>query len=100
MRKNLESLQYKKFVCVAERAEEASRVLRKTGPLQEKATVTEVPDERTIRYYLNEGLLSPADEKQGTASVFGYRHLLQLLVIKKLQSEHLPIRKIRDLVID
>jgi DNA-binding transcriptional MerR regulator len=57
-----------------------------------------VPDERTVRYYLSEGLLSPAEEKQGTASVFGYRHLLQLLVVKKLQSEHLPIRKIKELV--
>jgi DNA-binding transcriptional MerR regulator len=100
MRRNLDSLQNKKYIGVAELAEEAARVLRGTGPMQEKATVTEVPDERTIRYYQNEGLISPADEKQGTASVFNYRHLLQLLVIKKLQSEHLPIRKIRDLVID
>jgi DNA-binding transcriptional MerR regulator len=100
MKKNLDSLQNKKYIGVAELAEEAARVLRGTGPMQEKATVTEVPDERTIRYYLNEGLLSPAEEKQGTASVFGYRHVLQLLVIKKMQSEHLPIRKIRELVID
>src|SRR5258708_9708263 len=99
MKKNLDSLQQKKYIGVADLADETARVLRGSGPMQEKATVTEVPDERTIRYYLNEGLLSPADEKQGTASVFGYRHLLQLLVIKKLQSEHLPIRKIRELVI-
>src|SRR4028118_1550782 len=57
-----------------------------------------MPDERTLRYYLAEGLLSPASDKQGTASVFGYVHLLQLLVVKKLQSEHLPIRKIKELV--
>jgi DNA-binding transcriptional MerR regulator len=57
-----------------------------------------MPDERTLRYYLAEGLLSSATDKQGTASVFGYLHLLQLLVVKKLQSEHLPIRKIKELV--
>jgi DNA-binding transcriptional MerR regulator len=51
-----------------------------------------------VRYYLSEGLLPPAAEKQGTASVFGYRHLLQLLVVKKLQAEHLPIRVIREMV--
>ena len=79
MRRQLDSLQNKKHIGVAELADEAARVLRGTGPMQEKATVTEVPDERTIRYYQNEGLLSPADEKQGTASVFNYRHLLQLL---------------------
>jgi DNA-binding transcriptional MerR regulator len=59
-----------------------------------------VPDERTIRYYLAEGLIQPADEKQGTASVFSYKHLLQLVAVKKLQAEHLPIRKIRELVTD
>jgi DNA-binding transcriptional MerR regulator len=60
--------------------------------------VTELPDERTVRYYLAEGLIPPAEEKQGTASVFGFRHLLQLLVVKKLQAEGLPIRAIRELV--
>ena len=56
------------------------------------------PDERTIRYYLAEGLIQTPEEKQGTASVFSYLNLLQLLTVKKLQAEHLPIRKIRELV--
>ena len=79
-------------------AGEAARILSESGLAQERGTVSELPDERTIRYYLTEGLISPAEEKQGTASVFSHRHLLQLLVVKKLQSEHLPIRKIRELV--
>ena len=45
-----------------------------------------------------EGLVQTPEEKQGTASVFGYLNLLQLLTVKKLQAEHLPIRKIRELV--
>lgn len=87
-----------KFVGVAELADVAARVLAETGPLQERGTVSGVPDERTVRYYQAEGLLAPAEEKQGTASVFGYLHLLQLLVVKHLQAQHLPIRKIRELV--
>lgn len=87
-----------KYVGVAELAGEVARILGESGLAQERGTVSEVPDERTIRYYLTEGLLSPAEDKQGTASVFNHKHLLQLLVVKKLQSEHLPIRKIRDLV--
>lgn len=83
---------------VAELAVEAAKILADSGLAQARATVSDVPDERTIRYYLAEGLVAPAEDKQGTASVFGYRHLLQLLVVKKLQSEHLPIRKIRELV--
>jgi DNA-binding transcriptional MerR regulator len=100
MKKHLNLIKDKKYIGVAELAEESARILQGSGPLQEKATVTEIPDERTIRYYLTEGLISPAEEKQGTASVFGYRHLLQLLVIKKLQAEHLPIRKIKEIVSD
>lgn len=87
-----------KYVGVAELAREGARILAESGLEQDRGTVTELPDERTIRYYISEGLVPPAEEKQGTASVFGYRHLLQLLVVKKLQAEHLPIRKIRELV--
>lgn len=98
MKKQLESIRQRKFVGVAELANEAAKILAESGLEQERGTVSDVPDERTIRYYLTEGLVSPAEDKQGTASVFGYRHLLQLLVVKKLQAEHLPIRKIRELV--
>lgn len=98
MKDALEKMRGARYVGVAGLAGEAAKILSESGLAQERGTVTEVPDERTVRYYLTEGLVSPADDKQGTASVFGYRHLLQLLVVKKLQSEHLPIRKIRDLV--
>ncbi|HEX8921797.1 MAG TPA: MerR family transcriptional regulator [Pyrinomonadaceae bacterium] len=98
MKMGLEKMRQAKYVGVAGLAGEAARILGESGLAQERGTVSEVPDERTIRYYLTEGLLSPAEDKQGTASVFSHRHLLQLLVVKKLQSEHLPIRKIRDLV--
>ena len=98
MKDALEKLRGERYVGVAGLAVEAAKILSGSGLAQGRGTVTEVPDERTVRYYLTEGLIPPAEEKQGTASVFGYRHLLQLLVVKKLQAEHLPIRKIRDLV--
>jgi DNA-binding transcriptional MerR regulator len=94
----LEAARRRRFVGVAELTQEAARVLAQTAYTQDRGTVSEVPDERTVRYYLSEGLLSPAAGKQGTASVFVYRHLLQLLVVKKLQAEHLPIRVIREMV--
>lgn len=87
------------FVGVAELAQAAAKILAASGPVQERGTVRDLPDERTVRYYLSEELLSPAEDKQGTASVFGYIHLLQLLVVKKLQAENLPIRKIKELVV-
>ena len=94
----LEKERGRKYVGLPEFARVVEAVLSELGIEQERGTVSFVPDERTIRYYLSEGLIQPSDEKQGTASVFGYIHLLQLITIKKLQAEHLPIRKIRELV--
>ncbi|HEY6805305.1 MAG TPA: MerR family transcriptional regulator [Pyrinomonadaceae bacterium] len=88
----------KKFVGLPEFTAVCDRVMNELNLEQVRGTVTSVPDERTIRYYLAEGLVQPADERQGTASVFEYRHLLQLVAVKKLQAEHLSIRKIRELV--
>jgi DNA-binding transcriptional MerR regulator len=88
----------KKYVGLPEFARVAEQVLAEMGLEQERGTVTSVPDERTIRYYMAEGLIQTPGERQGTASVFNYLNLLQLLTVKKLQAEHLPIRKIRELV--
>lgn len=88
----------KKYVGLPEFARVSEQILEEMNLEQERGTVTSVPDERTIRYYMAEGLVQTPDERQGTASVFGYLNLLQLLTVKKLQAEHLPIRKIRELV--
>ena len=88
----------RKYVGLPEFARVAGQILSEMQLEQERGTVTNVPDERTIRYYLAEGLVQAPEEKQGTASVFGYLNMLQLVSVKKLQAEHLPIRKIRELV--
>jgi len=88
----------KKYVGLPEFARVSAQILAEMDLEQQRGTVTTLPDERTIRFYLAEGLIQAPEEKQGTASVFGYLNLLQLLTIKKLQAEHLPIRKIRELV--
>jgi DNA-binding transcriptional MerR regulator len=88
----------RKYIGLPEFAQAAERILSEMNLEQERGTVTSLPDERTIRYYLAEGLIQSPEEKQGTASVFVYLNLLQLIVVKKMQSEHLPIRKIRELV--
>jgi len=88
----------RKYVGLLEFARVGEQILAEMGLEQARGTVTSVPDERTIRYYLAEGLIQTPGERQGTASLFGYLNLLQLLTVKKLQAEHLPIRKIRELV--
>ena len=88
----------RRYVGLLEFARAGEQVLAEMGLEQARGTVTSVPDERTIRYYMAEGLIQSPGEKQGTASLFSYLNLLQLLTVKKLQAEHLPIRKIRELV--
>ena len=88
----------KKYVGLLEFARVGEEILAEMGLEQARGTVTSVPDERTIRYYMAEGLIQTPGERQGTASLFSYLNLLQLLTVKKLQAEHLPIRKIRELV--
>lgn len=86
------------YIGVKELSDAAEVLIRAAGPSQERGTVAEFPNERTIRYYLSEGLLPPPYEKRGLTSVFGYPHLLALLVIKKLQAEGLSISVIRTLI--
>ena len=100
MKHPVEKERGRKYVGLPEFAQTGERILSQLDLEQERGTVTNVPDERTIRYYLAEGLIQSPEEKQGTASVFGYLNLLQLIAVKKLQAEHFPIRKIRELVSD
>lgn len=44
------------------------------------------PSERTIRFYVTKGLVSPP-EGRGTAATYSYRHFLQVLSIKLRQME-------------
>jgi DNA-binding transcriptional MerR regulator len=94
---HLKDLEYRG---VRELAEAAERYLRSAGTTQERGTVSDYPNERTVRYYITAGLLDSAIKKSGVTSVFGYEHLLTLLVIKKLQSDGVPIKVIKDLLAD
>lgn len=94
----LDRLKNVEYTGVRELARAAEHFLRSSGTSQEKGTVKDFPNERTIRYYITEGLLDQAIEKRGVTSIFGYEHLLTLLVIKKLQSDGLPINVIKTLI--
>lgn len=62
----------------------------KIDELAEEANVSG----RTIRYYVQRGLL-PAPEFHGKDTSYTYIHLLRLKVIKRLQGEHLPLDEIQ-----
>jgi DNA-binding transcriptional MerR regulator len=65
---------------------------------QTRYKVTDLPTERTVRYYIAQGLIDGPYGKRGTSSLYGYRHLLQILTVKYLQSQYLPLRKIKSVL--
>jgi len=49
---------------------------------------------RTVRYYIQQGLL-PKPDARGPGAHYKEEHLDRLLLIKRLQREHLPLAEIR-----
>jgi DNA-binding transcriptional MerR regulator len=67
-------------------------------PGQVNGRVREVPDIRTIRYYTTRGLLDPPAQMRGRTALYGERHLLQLVAIKRLQTKGLSLTEIQPRV--
>jgi MerR HTH family regulatory protein len=61
-------------------------ILDASGVVPLNAAARARPSERTIRFYVARSLVSPPDGR-GTAAVYSYRHLLQVLAIKLRQME-------------
>lgn len=53
--------------------------------------------ERTVRYYIKEGLLPPP-HGSGPFSRYGYEHWLRLQFIRRLKDEYLPLSEIKNLL--
>jgi DNA-binding transcriptional MerR regulator len=68
----------------------ASEALYEIAELAEKSGTTI----RTIRYYLQQGLL-PSPTGTGPGARYGMGHLARLRLIRGLQREHLPLAEIR-----
>lgn len=62
----------------------------------ESARVRAVPDTRTIRYYTTLGLISPPSEMRGRTAFYDQSHVLQIVAIKRLQSQNLTLSDIQQ----
>lgn len=67
----------------------------KVSELADKAGVTK----RTIHYYISKGLLLPPNGS-GVNSLYNDEHLKRIFLIKKLQSEYMPLNKIREYILE
>ena len=68
------------------------------APSQTKYKVTDMPTARTIRFYTANSLVDKPVSRKGVNALYGYRHLLQILSIKYLQSQYLPLVKVKSLI--
>ncbi len=88
----------REYSTINELVTEVSRIIPHFASEQKKGSVSVYPDERTIRYYMSAGLVDKPVKRRAGSSVFTYRHLLQVLSIKYLQSDYYPLPKIRGLL--
>jgi DNA-binding transcriptional MerR regulator len=58
--------------------------------------VRDLPDLRTIRYYITLGLLDRPAEMRGRTALYGQRHLLQLVAIKHLQAQGFSLAEVQE----
>jgi hypothetical protein len=58
--------------------------------------VRDVPDRRTIRYYTTIGLLDRPAELRGRTALYGKRHLMQLVAIKRLQARGMSLADVQE----
>ena len=86
----------KKRMKLSEFVDQCRKLIPLFAGKQVRYQVTDFPDERTVRYYVQEGLIDrPA--RSGRNVLFSYRHLLQVIALKKLQTEYLPLKKIAEI---
>jgi DNA-binding transcriptional MerR regulator len=63
---------------------------------QPNGRVREVPDLRTIRYYTTLGLIDRPAAMRGRTALYGRRHLMQLVAIKRLQARGLALAELQQ----
>src|SRR5947209_5032014 len=63
---------------------------------QANGRVRDVPDRRTIRYYTTLGLIDRPARMRGRTALYGRRHLLQLVAIKRLQARGATLAQLQQ----
>ncbi|WP_243719186.1 MerR family transcriptional regulator [Actinomadura sp. KC06] len=71
---------------ITELAERAAAALAADGSAQVSGRVRDLPNERLIRWYTTIGLVDPPLGRRGRTALYGPRHLLQLVAVKRRQA--------------
>lgn len=79
---------------ITELAAEAAAALAEDRPAV-NGRVRDLPNERLIRWYTTIGLVDPPLARRGRTALYGRRHLLQLLAVKRRQAAGRSIAEIQ-----
>ena len=71
-----------------------NRLLPHIVSAQSRYKVAEEVTIRIVRYYLTKALISKPDGYKGRNAQFGSHHVIQILAIKYLQAQYIPLKKI------
>ncbi|MER7544804.1 MerR family transcriptional regulator [Spirillospora sp. NPDC127506] len=80
---------------IGELAERAAAALAADGAAQVSGRVRDLPNTRLIRWYTTIGLVDPPLGRRGRIALYGPRHLLQLVAVKRRQAEGRSIAEIQ-----
>jgi DNA-binding transcriptional MerR regulator len=74
----------------------AARLLRRLDVRPGDGRVSQAPDARGVRYYQGIGVVDRPLRYDGRRAIYGFRHLLQLLAVKRFQQEGHPLHLIQQ----
>ena len=75
---------------------EIARQLERIGTSVSDARVSDAPDARVVRYYQGLGLVDRPLRYEGRRAIYGWRHLVQALATKILQSQGYSLSQVQD----
>jgi len=81
---------------IDELGREVARALAEDYREPANRQIRAIPDRRTIRYYTTLGLLDGPARMRGRTALYGRRHLLQVVAIKRLQARGMALASIQE----
>lgn len=76
-------------------ATQVAEALAAGAPGAPNGRIREIPDQRTIRYYTTLGLIDRPAAMEGRTALYGRRHFLQIVAIKRLQGRGLSLVEVQ-----
>ncbi|MCB9793820.1 MAG: MerR family transcriptional regulator [Alphaproteobacteria bacterium] len=74
----------------------ATELIDQAGLSAEDERVALHPDARVVRYYQSLGLVERPSRYEGRAAIYGWRHLVQVVAVKLLQSQGYTLSRVQE----